>query len=94
MMISHGWLVQNGFILLSSNCKDEKWLSFSADPNYYGKYRKWKFLNIFQRLSFRLMQWVQNKYKFDGLSQGYQWLRNYQREHPKLFAHWRVGFKQ
>ena len=62
--------------------------------NYYGKFRKWVFLNIFRRLSYRLMQWVQNKYKFDGLSQGYQWLRNYQREHPRLFAHWRVGFKQ
>ena len=62
--------------------------------NYYGKFRKWLFLKIFRRLSFRLMQWVQNKYKITGISQSFQWLRNYQREHPNLFAHWRFGFKQ
>jgi len=62
--------------------------------NYYGHFRKWAFLNMFRRLSYRLMQWVQNKYKLIGISQSYQWLRNYQREHPNLFAHWRVGFKQ
>lgn len=62
--------------------------------NYYGKYRKWLFLNVFRRLSFRLMKWVQNKYKMNEISQSFQWLRNYQREHPYLFAHWRFGFKQ
>jgi RNA-directed DNA polymerase len=61
---------------------------------YYGKFRKWEFLNVFRRLSFRLMQWVQNKYKIIGIAAGYQWLRNYQRVHPNLFAHWRFGFKQ
>jgi RNA-directed DNA polymerase len=61
---------------------------------YYGKFRKWAFLNVFRRLSFRLMQWVQNKYKIIGKARSYQWLRNYQRAHPDLFAHWRYGFKQ
>jgi len=32
--------------------------------NYYGKFRKWDFFRVFRRLSYRLMLWVQNKYKF------------------------------
>jgi hypothetical protein len=62
--------------------------------NYYGKFRKWEFLRTFRRLSLRLMQWVQNKYKLSSIKLSYQWLRNYQREHPNLFAHWRFGFKE
>jgi len=62
--------------------------------NYYGKFRKWDFLRVFRRLTYRLMQWVQNKYKFDSVHEGYNWLRNYQKVHPDLFAHWRYGFKQ
>jgi RNA-directed DNA polymerase len=62
--------------------------------NYYGRFRKWDFLNVFRRLSLRLMQWVQNKYKIESVRQSYQWLRNYQKEHPNLFAHWRFGFMQ
>jgi hypothetical protein len=62
--------------------------------NYYGKFRKWDFLKVFRRLSFRLMQWVQNKYKITSVKQSYQWLRDYQKEHPKLFVHWRYGYKQ
>jgi group II intron reverse transcriptase/maturase len=62
--------------------------------NYYGKFRKWLFLNVFRRLTLRLMQWVQNKYKIKSIRISYQWLRNYQKEHPNLFVHWRYGFKQ
>jgi RNA-directed DNA polymerase len=70
------------------NSKLQGWI------NYYGKYRKWIFLNIFRRLSFRLMQWVKNKYKIKSIMKSYQWIRNYQREQPNLFAHWNYGFKQ
>jgi group II intron reverse transcriptase/maturase len=62
--------------------------------NYYGKFRKWLFLNVFRRLTLRLMQWVQNKYKIKSIRISYQWLRNYQKEHTNLFVHWRYGFKQ
>ena len=62
--------------------------------NYYGKFRKWDFLRVFRRLSFRLMQWVQNKYKIIGIRYSYKWLVNYQKEHPNLFAHWSFGYKQ
>lgn len=62
--------------------------------NYYGKFRKWELLNIFRRLSFRLMQWVQNKYKMTSINLAYDWLRNYQKVHPNLFVHWKYGFKQ
>lgn len=62
--------------------------------NYYGKFRKWDFYRVFRRLSYRLMLWVQNKYKFNSIREGYEWLRNYQKVHPNLFAHWRYGFKQ
>jgi len=62
--------------------------------NYYGKFRKWLFLNVFRRLSFRLVQWAQHKYKLSGIKKSYQWLENYQREHPNLFVHWRYGYKE
>ena len=62
--------------------------------NYYGKFRKWDFLRVFRRLTYRLMQWVENKYKLSSIKKGYNWLRNYQKVHPDLFAHWRYGFKQ
>ncbi len=62
--------------------------------NYYGKFRKWDFFRVFRRLSYRLMLWAQNKYKFNSIREGYDWLRNYQKVHPNLFAHWRYGFKQ
>ncbi|MDP4270201.1 MAG: group II intron maturase-specific domain-containing protein [Bacteroidota bacterium] len=62
--------------------------------SYYGKFRKWVFLNVFQRLTFRLVKWVQNKYRITSLNRGHQWLVNYQRLHPKLFAHWSFGYKE
>ncbi len=70
------------------NSKLQGWI------NYYGKFRKWTFLNLFRRLSFRLMQWAQNKYKIKGIKESYRWITNYQKEHPNLFAHWQFGFKQ
>jgi len=62
--------------------------------NYYGKFRKYEFFRVLRRLSYRLMLWVQNKYKFDSIRKGFDWLRNYQKAHPNLFAHWRYGFRQ
>lgn len=62
--------------------------------NYFGRFRKWEFLRVFRRLTFRLMKWVQNKYKITSIRQSYEWLRNYQKQHPNLFVHWRYGFKQ
>lgn len=62
--------------------------------NYYGKFRKRNLFRVFHRLTFRLKQWVQNKYKMTSKYEISKWLINYQRAHPNLFAHWRVGFKQ
>lgn len=62
--------------------------------NYYGKFRKWEFFRVFRRLSYRLMRWVQNKYKIDSKGESFDWLRKYQKAHPNLFAHWRYGFNQ
>jgi RNA-directed DNA polymerase len=62
--------------------------------SYYGKFRKWVFLNVFQRLTFRLVKWVRNKYRIQSLNRSHQWLVDYQRLHPKLFAHWSFGFKE
>lgn len=62
--------------------------------SYYGRYRKWLFLNTFQRLSYRLMQWVKNKYKITSIRKSYEWLSQCQKTNPKLFAHWRFGFTQ
>jgi len=62
--------------------------------SYYGKFRKRAFLRVFRRLTFRLVKWVQNKYRITSIKQSYQWLQNYQRMHPNLFAHWRYGYKE
>lgn len=62
--------------------------------NYYGKYRKWVLLNTFRKLSFRLMQWVKNKYKINSVNRCYKWIGNYQKAHPDLFAHWRIGYSR
>jgi len=60
---------------------------------YYGKFRKWEFLKVFRRLDLRLMKWVKNKYKITSVRQRYQWIKDYQKVHPNLFAHWRYGYK-
>ena len=62
--------------------------------NYYGKFRKWEFFRVFRRLSYRLMRWVQNKYKIGSKGESFDWLRKYQKAHPNLFVHWRYGFNQ
>ena len=62
--------------------------------SYYGKFRKWLFLNVFRRLSFRLMKWVGNKYKLTSINECFNWLRICQRQQPDLFPHWQFGFKQ
>lgn len=61
---------------------------------YYGKYRKWTFLNIFRRLSYRLMLWVKNKYKLLSIRESYNKLSCFQKDNPELFAHWQFGYKQ
>jgi hypothetical protein len=73
---------------------DELYSKLQGWVTYYGKFRKWGFLKVFRRLDLRLMQWVQNKYKITSIKQSYQWLRDYQKVHPNLFAHWRYGYKQ
>jgi RNA-directed DNA polymerase len=72
---------------------DELYSKLQGWVTYYGKFRKWGFLKVFRRLDLRLMQWVQNKYKITSIKQSYQWLRDYQKVHPNLFAHWRYGYK-
>ena len=62
--------------------------------NYYGKFRKRVFLWVFRRLTYRLMRWVQDKYRISSIKDAYNWLKNYQNLHPNLFAHWRYGYKQ
>jgi len=70
------------------NSKIQGWIT------YYGKYRKWLFLNTFRHLSYRLLLWVMNKYKLNSIRVSYDWLRRYQSKHQNLFAHWRYGFSQ
>ena len=62
--------------------------------NYYGKFRMRNLFRVFHRLTFRLKQWVKNKYKMTSKYEISNWLINYQHAHPNLFAHWRFGFKQ
>ena len=62
--------------------------------NYYGRFRKWVFLNSLRWFSFRLMKWAKNKYKFTSVKKAFNWVNNYQKLNPNLFALWRFGFKQ
>jgi RNA-directed DNA polymerase len=60
--------------------------------NYYGKFRRFEMRGVFSCLNRRLAQWVNNKYKDLNWHQSFDWLRLQFISHPKLFAHWRVGF--
>ena len=62
--------------------------------NYYGRFRKWVFLNSLRWFSFRLMKWAKNKYKFTSVKKAFNWINNYQKLNPNLFALWKFGFKQ
>jgi RNA-directed DNA polymerase len=73
---------------------DELYSKLQGWISYYGKHRRWIFLNTFRRLSYRLMLWVKNKYRMTSIRKSYEWLKDYQKSHPKLFAHWRFGFVQ
>jgi RNA-directed DNA polymerase len=73
---------------------DELYSKIQGWINYYGKFRKRVFLCVFRRLTYRLMRWVQDKYRISSIRKAYNWLRNYQKVHPNLFAHWRYGYKQ
>ena len=61
--------------------------------NYYGRHRKWVFLNSLRWFGVRLMKWVKIKYKFTSDLRAYKWLYNYQKLNPTLFALWKFGFK-
>jgi len=61
---------------------------------YYGKYRLHAMKGIFYRLNLRLVKWLLNRYKSLKKSQkaGFYELTKLQKEQPRLFAHWAVGF--
>jgi hypothetical protein len=48
----------------------------------------------FPEIVLSLMLWVLKKYKISSIKVGYVWLKNCQKLHPNLFAHWRHGFIQ
>jgi RNA-directed DNA polymerase len=62
--------------------------------NYYGRFRKWIFLNSLRWFSYRMMKWAKNKFKFTSVKKAFNWVYNYQKLNPNLFALWKFGFKQ
>lgn len=62
--------------------------------NYYGKFRKSALGLFFHRINHRLLKWAQWKYKRlrNRKRMATAWLRNVHRSHPRLFAHWSIGF--
>ncbi|MEL7079573.1 MAG: group II intron reverse transcriptase/maturase, partial [Cyanobacteria bacterium J06582_2] len=63
--------------------------------NYFGKFCKRKLGRIFKIFNKRLKNWARNRYK--RLKKSYikacKWLDDFQKLHPDLFVHWRVGFQ-
>jgi RNA-directed DNA polymerase len=62
--------------------------------NYYGKFRPSAMREIFLLLNFRLLKWVQKKYKKFRRRKSelaWMWLRGVYRSKPGLFPHWEFG---
>ncbi len=60
--------------------------------NYYGKFRGKELHKLFRVMTYRIMKWVQNKYKIISRRKSFDWLRSKLKTTPKLFAHWRAGY--
>lgn len=60
--------------------------------NYYGHFRLSEMQVVFKDLNYRLVNWVQHKYKYTSYRKAKRWLREKMRCFPNLFEHWKYGF--
>jgi hypothetical protein len=58
--------------------------------NYYCAFNKWSTEILWQRLNWRLIEWVCQKYK-KHVKQAVRWLKEVYRKSPTLFAHWQLS---
>ncbi len=59
---------------------------------YYGKFRKSAMSAIYSYINDKLLSWARRKFKSiqRRKRRASQWLREFYRQQPTLFAHWRV----
>ena len=73
-------------IALKLNSKLRGWL------NYFGLYSKVRLRRTMRHLDYRLIRWLQAKYKISGARKAAIKLRTIMKENPMMFYHWAKGY--
>lgn len=73
-------------IALKLNSKLRGWL------NYFGLYSKVRLRKTMRHLDYRLIKWLQAKYKISGARKAAIKLRTIMKENPMMFYHWAKGY--
>ena len=60
--------------------------------NYFGLYSKAGLRRTMMHLDYRLIRWLQAKYKISGTRKATIKLANIMRENPMMFYHWEKGY--
>lgn len=60
--------------------------------HYYGHFRLSEMQPLFSDLNYRLVRWVQQKYKCTSYRKAKRWLQQKMECFPHLFEHWKYGF--
>ena len=73
-------------IALKLNSKLRGWI------NYFGLYSKARLRKTMKHLDYRLIRWLQAKYKISGTRKAAIKLRTIMKENPMMFYHWAKGY--
>ncbi len=73
-------------IALSLNSKLRGWI------NYFGQYGKQGLRRTMNHLDYRLIKWLQAKYKMSGTRLATRKLATIMSQHPRMFYHWEKGY--
>lgn len=60
--------------------------------HYYGHFRLSEMQPLFSDLNYRLVRWVQEKYKYTSYRKAKRWLQHKMECFPNLFEHWKYSF--
>jgi group II intron reverse transcriptase/maturase len=73
-------------IALQSNSKIRGWI------NYFGLYGKTELRRTMMCIDYRLIKWLQARYKIIGIRKAIIKLAAIRKEYPKMFYHWEKGY--
>ena len=78
--------VEIGEIAQKLNSRLRGWI------NYFGLYGKRALRRTLQSLDYRLIKWIQAKYKIQGVRKATVQLSEIKKRNPKMFYHWEAGY--